>query len=205
MTSILYFTLGFSGSFFGTIPLGPINLSVVDTTLKEGVKSAMALSIAAAIIEFVYTFFSYHFSAFLTNIFIHNPRIPYCIGVLFFLAGTLLMFKKNKTKPDDSSVSKGNSFCKGLILAILNPLAIPFWLFLIGYYQMHHLIAPNLPRLSLLVLIFVSGAATGKITSLYLFSLASYKISHRLSYISLYMNKVIGVVLIIIGLSQLIS
>lgn len=196
-----YFILGFLGSFIGTIPLGPINLSIVDTTIKKSFQAAMLMALAASIIELIYSFISLHCSVFFIGFLHSNPIITYGIGAIFIILGILLFFKKKKEKAIDDK-KRDTPFIKGLFIAALNPQAIPFWIFVISYYQMNMWLHMEVEDKFLMMFIFVLGAAIGKMACLFLFSYLSVKIEKHLSKISSYMSKVIGVVLIFIGLTQ---
>ena len=73
---------------------------------------------------------------------------------------------------------------------------------MIGYYQMRSYIDMSTADNIVIILYFISGAFIGKIACLGLFAYFSKKIAHRISRISLLMDKIIGVVLFIIGFSQ---
>ena len=160
-----YLLLGFLGSFIGTLPLGPINLSVVDTTLKRSFKSAMYLALAASIIELIYSYISFECSIALMEAIEGNAWIPWLVAGLFIVGGVFFFLKKAKEK-DPEKPPKKDSFLRGLIIAILNPQAIPYWLFVIGYYQAMHWIDLGASSMLELAIFFVVGAAIGKMASL---------------------------------------
>ena len=47
----LVFLLSMLASIVGTLPFGPINLSVVDTTINRSWRAAFHFSVAAALVE----------------------------------------------------------------------------------------------------------------------------------------------------------
>ena len=50
-TPLLYFFVGFFACTLGTIPFGPINLSVVKTTVDHGARRSTEIAIVASLIE----------------------------------------------------------------------------------------------------------------------------------------------------------
>lgn len=200
----IYFLLGFVGSFVGTLPLGPINLSVVKITIRDGLKAALQIILAAVLVELLYSFISLHCTDFIVSQLTDHAYIGYMISVAFIAAGLFLLIKSfptNKSKVGD--LKKNSFFIQGLSIALFNPQAIPFWVFVIGWYKMEHWIP--MQRLGwTAMLVFVIGAALGKLLSLYLFSYLSHRLESKLQRISKYMNKIIGLVLLVIGLSQLV-
>ncbi|MEO0338775.1 MAG: LysE family transporter [Bacteroidota bacterium] len=200
-----YALLGFLGSFFGTIPFGPINLSVVDTTLKDGMRSAMIFALAAAIIEFLYSYLSLTCYWVLNEQIEGNPYVPGIVAIVFIFGGIFFFLKRSKGKGEQEEPKRSASFVKGLVISTLNPQAVPYWIFVISFYKMQHYIDMSTTENIQLILSFVIGAAVGKVACLWAFAALSKRIAHRLTTISLYMNKIIGVVLIVIGLSQVIK
>ena len=200
-----YLTLGFLGSFIGTIPFGPINLSVVDATLKDGIKSAVIFALPAAIIEFVYSYLSLSFYWVLNEEISTSRWIPILVIFIFLIGGFYFFFKKEKPSTDGPEYKRKNNLLKGFIIATLNPQAIPYWIFVIGYYNMRNYVDMTSTEHLDLVLSFVIGAALGKISCLYLYAFFSYRIAHRLGKISALMNKIIGMVLFFIALVQVVQ
>ncbi|GAB5554622.1 MAG: hypothetical protein Sapg2KO_42130 [Saprospiraceae bacterium] len=200
-----YLVLGFLGSFIGTIPFGPINLSVVDATLRDGMKGAIIFAIPAAIVEFAYSYFSLSFYWVLNEQVTTSKWISILVMIVFLLGGLYFFFKKEKPNTDGPEYKRKNNFLKGFIIATLNPQAIPYWIFVIGYYNLKNYVDISCTEHLDLLLSFVLGAALGKMACLYLYALLSNRIAHRLGRISALMNKIIGLVLFFIALVQLIQ
>ncbi len=200
-----YLVLGFLGSFIGTIPFGPINLSVVDATLRDGMKGAIIFAIPAAIVEFAYSYFSLSFYWVLNEQVTTSKWISILVMIVFLLGGLYFFFKKEKPSTDGPEYKRKNNFLKGFIIATLNPQAIPYWIFVIGYYNLKNYVDISCTEHLDLLLSFVLGAALGKMACLYLYALLSNRIAHRLGRISALMNKIIGLVLFFIALVQLIQ
>jgi len=51
MTFFHFILIGFFFSFLGSIPFGPVNLSMVDTTLNKGFKNGLHFATAASLVE----------------------------------------------------------------------------------------------------------------------------------------------------------
>ena len=200
-----YLVLGFLGSFIGTIPFGPINLSVVDTTLKDGMRAAMVFALAAAIIEFIYSYISLSCYWTLNAQIESNKWVPIIVAIIFLLGGLYFFFKKGRGSKEVEEPPKRSNFIKGLIISVLNPQAVPYWIFVISFYQMRDYISMSTTQNLQIILFFVSGAFIGKIACLAAFAYLSKIIAHRISRISLLMDKIIGVVLFIIGISQFVK
>ncbi len=134
------FLISFGISLLGTIPPATINITVMQLSLKRRAKSAIFLSIGAAILDTMYAGLAVKIQTFLSEQ-IEITNYFYLIAALVLI---VLGIVSLKTKPanveveikDDQKVG----FMKGVILGALNPLAMPFWLGVTTYLQLQGLI-----------------------------------------------------------------
>jgi len=117
--------------FLGFLPSGLITLSIVDLTINKGKKAAIKFSFGALIPLFITTFFTLQFYSYLNS-------SEYLIIIDFFSCLIFLLFSVYFfiTKPK----SRGNynytsDFFNGIIVSSMNALIIPFWLFLIPFFE----------------------------------------------------------------------
>jgi threonine/homoserine/homoserine lactone efflux protein len=125
---LIHNLLGFTGSYIGGIPFGPLNLSVVEITLKKDRKAAARFAITASLVEIVEASIAILFGKL---IIVHlEANIWLKLAVIFFFIsfGFFLYSKKKLPVKDDTSKGK-SAFVKGLVVSVLNPQA-----FLIGYF-----------------------------------------------------------------------
>lgn len=203
MNLALYFLIGLFATFIGAIPLGTVNLSVINTTLKQDARTAMKIAMTAGVAEILLTLFALHCSTNVTHFIDDNNWIQFAIAAMLFLAGVLLFFKKQKetnTKPK----SNKSKFFNGFILGLLNPPVLVYWILAISYIDMNALSLNMTTSLSILF-VFFTGVYVGKIGTLYLYSRLSTVIKNHMQNVSLIMNKVIGVLLVFIGLIQTVK
>lgn len=205
------FFLGVIISFLGTLPLGPINLSVVDTTLKSGTKPALFLSIAASLIEILMVFIAVWCSVAFTDLLSFSDWTKWVAVLVLIGLGLFFWLQPNRTKEvktengKDSNLKENrNAFFKGILLALLNPQAVPFWFFVLASLNSAKVIDLSFQKDTLLLWSFLMGTAMGKFLSLWLFAVMSRLVEKRAAYFSPYINKGIGGILILIGGIQLI-
>ena len=196
------FFIGWLASFLGALPFGSINLSVVDTTIKKNLRAGLSFSIAAAVVEILQSFIAVHCNMAISHFFENSTWVPIAIIVLFLGIGLAFMLKKQKPQTPDTNNNKKNSFLKGITIALLNPQALPFWIFVLAYLEKDQMIMITLHQGISFIFLFLLGVAIGKFSALAIFSLLSKYISQRSQFLSLWMNKIIGSVLILIGLAQ---
>jgi threonine/homoserine/homoserine lactone efflux protein len=128
------FVVGFVFSFLGSIPPGTLNVLVLQLGLENKVKIAMRFALAVAIIEYPYAWIAVVFEDLITSspIITRNFQLT---GALVMTAIGLMMVWSAR-KPSVFSVKFSESgFRRGLILSILNPQAIPFWIAVTAYLK----------------------------------------------------------------------
>lgn len=201
------FAIGWIASFLGTLPFGPINLSVVNTTIKKSFKAGLGVALAAALIEIIQSFIAIHCSMVITHFLSESPFIKVLAIGLFIVLGLFFFFKKNKNQKVSTSKKKSdNSFIQGLAIALFNPQAIPFWIFVLTYLETSRMIHLSIQGEELQsVIFFLIGVSIGKLCALILFGLLSKVISKKSTRITLMMNKIIGSILLVIGLVQAVQ
>lgn len=207
MTGVLQlFLVGWLASFLGTLPFGPINLSVVSRTVKESLRAGLWFAFAAAIIEIFQSFIALHCSTFISQYLDSSPWIKWTTATLFILIGLFFILKKEKEKViSEKPTKKDNNFLAGVFISVLNFQAIPFWIFVLTYLDMSHHIRIDASLSLLGIALFLIGVSTGKFAALALFGFASQLVKGRTQQLKYLMNKMIGTILMLIGIFQFIS
>ncbi len=200
MNWLLYFLIGFVATTLGAIPLGTVNLSVINTTIKQNSNSAMKIAMSAGIAEILLTLFALHYSMTIMHIVEAYGWIQYGIAGLLFAAGILLYFKKQKKSSLNSSTRK--KILNGFVLGVFNPPVLVYWMLALSYINMNAISLNMTTPLSVLFL-FLLGVYAGKIGTLYGYSKVSVLIKNKVEHMASAMNQFIGVLLVVIGLFQL--
>lgn len=134
------FFLSFIISLVGTIPPATINITVMQLSLKRKAKTAYFLALGAALIDDVYGALAVRIQIYLSE------QIEFTNFFYLLAAAVLLVLGvfsiRSKTSSSDvkpiDDVKKG--FAKGVVLGILNPLAMPFWLGVTTFLQVNGLV-----------------------------------------------------------------
>lgn len=198
----LIFFLSMLASIAGTLPFGPINLSVVNTTINRSWRAAFHFSIAAALIEIPQSFIAIRFNPMVQQLLQHNVWVKSFVVVFFMGIGLVFFCRKPLKEGEKKAKLKNNDFINGLLVSIANPQAIPFWIFILAFLKSaEYLDISDHPPLYFLCL-FLSGVACGKLLTLLFYAFLSQLIVKRAAFVSQWMNKIIGVILMGIGLVQ---
>nr|WP_297787148.1 LysE family transporter [uncultured Allomuricauda sp.] len=128
---ILFFAT-FSAAFMATVPPGLLNMNAAKVSVEKGKLNGIIFSLGVSSTIMVQAYIAVYISKFLYR----NPEV---IDVLFKIAVAVFAFfaiyffvmaKRNKIQNQalkEVNLSKKNSFFKGVLLAALNLLTIPYY------------------------------------------------------------------------------
>lgn len=115
-------------SFIGSIPPGAINLTVVQLGLENKTRVALRFAIAASLTEYPYAWVAVKFEKLITSTPVILQNIQLAGGIIMIVIGLFNLWPVS-AKPSSYAVKFADSgYRRGLILGILNPLAIPYWI-----------------------------------------------------------------------------
>lgn len=205
MSQILFihFLLGMLASFIGTLPFGTINLSVVSTTVTHGFRAAIVVSVAVALVEILQSFIAFHFSVWIVENITHNLYLKLAVLFLFLAIGLYFLMRKATDGSASPNRFRLPNFLKGITLGLLNPQALPFWVFVIAYFQSTRLIAlDGMDDDPLLLMSFLVGVSLGKLAALTLYAVLSVRMMKKIGAMGLWMNKILGALFLLLALVQ---
>ncbi len=204
---LLYLLLGTFIATLGAIPLGAVNLAVINTSIKENIKKATYIVLAAGIGEVLLAFFALHCSLELSAFFQENQWIQIISIFIFFVAGIYFISFKSTTNNRSTSKKKkllNSKFLTGFSLAILNPPVILYWIIVISLTNKYIFELTAQSSIAKLLLFFL-GIYLGKITTLYFYSRLGSKIANKKEDATTKLWKVVGIVLVVISVFQSIK
>jgi threonine/homoserine/homoserine lactone efflux protein len=189
------FLVGLITSFIGSIPPGTLNILVLQLGLENKLRIAIRFALAVALIEYPYTWIAVEFEQLITSSPVIKENFQLLGASLMTILGIFALWAARK--PSEFSVKFQNSgFRRGLVLSILNPQAIPWWIALTAYLKVQGWILLDTTwRLHAYIL----GTAVGVFILLLLLALAARKISSQFQH-SLALRLLPGVVLLVLGL-----
>jgi threonine/homoserine/homoserine lactone efflux protein len=198
---ITYFIIGILASMVGALPLGASNVAVINTTLKQNAKQAFKIALAAGVSEVILSYYALHCNMFIRDFFNNNMWIQAVIVLLLLVIGSYLFFKKKSERALKKSKLVRSNYTTGFLLGILNPPVLIYWIIAFGIINSNDIMLSLASSLPILFLFFF-GVYLGKIFTLYLYSRFSVFIKSRVQNMSLILNRVTGVLIVIIGLLQ---
>jgi len=160
----LTFFIGVIANALGYIPPGNINLTLVKITINRGFKQAMMFIISFSAVEFFFTLFIMHAAKWLATQVKLDMVIDWIMLVLFTLLGIITWVHRNK--PPKANYSERASIRYGIILGIVNPVQVPFWMITGTYLITHEWIVVG----QIALIIFSVGAAAGAFLALFMYA-----------------------------------
>jgi threonine/homoserine/homoserine lactone efflux protein len=118
---VVHFLFGFAGSFLGGVALGPINLSVMELTLRKSISCATRFIIAASIVELFLAWIAILFGKLIAKSLDEIPEFKLLVIAFFFIIGLVFLFKKDKPKSELPDNINQSSFLNGFLIATANP------------------------------------------------------------------------------------
>ncbi|MEM9932782.1 MAG: LysE family transporter [Bacteroidota bacterium] len=202
---MIHFFFGLVASFLGSIPFGTVNVSVIDTTVRKSFKAGLQIAIAAGLVEMIQSFIAVHCSMFITQYIQDSLYVKFFIIFLLLAIGFYFFTRKGiaDTKAGGKKGFKVSDFTKGAILGLINPQALPFYVFVITWLQAQSLIQIHQDAFN--ILFFLLGTSAGRFLALFLYGYLSSKLSQKLLAVSSTMNKVLGGLFFFLALVQVIQ
>lgn len=186
-------------SFIATLPFGPINLSIIKTTVDHHKAGAVQMSFAAAAVETAQAFLSIWFGVIIAGFLADHASVNLVIAMAFVALAAYVWIHDTHPSLQSRGDAEPSYIKRGLFVALINPQAIPFWIFAVTattrYLGFHYS--------GILLLAYLLGVYVGKVVALYGFILASDYLKTHLDESSRLVNRLLAVVLFLIGLSQL--
>lgn len=195
MIAVLNFLLGFFFSFIGSIPPGTINLTCVQLGLEKKMAIAWRFAAVCAVLEYPYAWIAVEFAEWIISSPVVIENMQLITAIVMTLLGILTLW--SSTRPTKFTARLNDSaYVRGIILSILNPLAIPFWVGTTAYLSSLGWIEFSSP---LQLHSYLVGICAGAFVILMVLTYLAKRIVSQLGSNS-WLNKFPGVVLIALGM-----
>ncbi len=194
---IILFFATYSAAFMATVPPGLLNMNAAKTSVEKGKLNGIIFSLGVVTIIMTQAYIAVLISKFLYR----NPQVidvllKIALGVFaFFAVYFFIAAKKNKVKEIRMiKVSKRNSFFKGMLLATLNLLTIPYYSGLNAMWNASGWIKFEIWD----ILTFVLAAGCGSFTVLYLYTVYFNKLEAKTNRFSKNSNYILSLLMVVL-------
>ncbi|RDY59488.1 LysE family transporter [Flagellimonas nanhaiensis] len=204
MTHILIlFFATFSAAFMATVPPGLLNMNAAKTSVEKGKVNGIIFSLGVSSMIMVQAYVAVLISKFLYN----NPEVidilfKVAIGVFAFFAVYFFVTAKRNKKQQlkEVNLSRKNSFYKGMLLAALNLLTIPYYSGLNAMWNEAGWIKFEAQDITT----FVVAAGTGTFSVLYLYTFYFDKLETKTNRFSKNSNYILSALMLVLLMITLI-
>lgn len=135
MSASINFFTSFILSFAGSIPPGTINLTVVQLGLQDRVRIASRFALAASLIEYPYAWIAVRFEKLITSSPVITENIQILSALVLIVLGLINVWPRKGDNQRYTGRLSQSGYRRGILLGILNPLAIPFWIGMTAYLR----------------------------------------------------------------------
>ena len=200
MNLLVSFIIAFILSALSSLPTGLITLNIMQRAIESSKKAAIMMALGSTLPEFVYTYIAlYGFDFFNDNISI-GQDIQITATIIFFLLAVYFLTKKSE-KPNLTPSKKDDyfNFGRGFLVAAMNILVIPFWIFIALWLQTYGFSFVT----SAEIIFFSIGSALGALLIFLAYAELGHLIFQKLGTIVRYTNKAIGISFLLLGIYQI--
>lgn len=187
--------IGLVFSFVGSIPPGTLNILVLQLGLESKVKTALRFALAVSIIEYPYAWIAVVFEDWITSSPVVLQNFQLTGASVMTVIGALNLWAARKPTAFSEKFQE-SGFVRGLVLSILNPQAIPFWIGITAYLKIEGWIDLST---SLNVHSYVFGTSVGVMLLLTILAFTAQRISSTFQNSKL-VRMVPGIILLALGL-----
>ncbi len=203
---IILFFATFSAAFMATVPPGLLNMNAAKISVEKGKLNGVFFNIGVSIVVMLQAYFAVLISKYL---FRHPEVIDLLLKIAIGVFAIFAVYFFVSAKRDDSHqikmvhASKKNSFFKGLLLAALNLLTIPYYSGVNAMWNASGWIKFEIWDIT----VFILAAGCGTFTVLYLYTIYFNKLetkTHRFSKNSNYILSALMLILLVTTLIRII-
>lgn len=203
METAKFISFVFFAAFAGVVPPGLVNIAVAKIALEKDKRNGVFAAIGAGLMIFIYAFIAILAARYIlrhTNIqmnMLKTGAIVFALLTVYFLVVAL----KNKARPPKKvKESSHRSFAKGFLIAGLNILPIPYFVFIST--QLNSGVID--PYSWTFVFLFALSAGAGTFAILYIYIWVFVKIEKHTEVISRYANYFMAVLMFVLFIITLI-
>ena len=146
---MLIFFITFIISFLGSIHPGPLNLSVIQITLRKNLFLGLLMALGGIIPEIIYGYLAVEGVMIFEKYPIIFQTMKWAVVPILLIMGYLELTKKKKDKNindyafEEIASESWQTISKGFFLSLFNPQLLPFWIVILVNYQNYNLLKIN--------------------------------------------------------------
>jgi threonine/homoserine/homoserine lactone efflux protein len=198
--SVKLFFVAFSISFVGALPIGTLNTNVADYSLNGNFMGAFEFGVAAILVEVVLV----RLALVLLDKLIRLQKLfkllslAACIVILFLAYKSLEAAFHMRSFQDVLPFVGMQPFYSGLVLSLLNPLHLPFWMGWTAVLKSRNVLSSNAAAYN----VYIVAIGTGTCIAFIIYGIAGNYLMNTLKAQHNLINWILGLTLLLTGVVQ---
>ncbi len=202
MVYLLHLFIGFLMAFLGLLTPGLLTMTTIDTSLDRGSKEAVKFSFGVVIPIIIQA----HIALLGAEYLHEHPEVIKSfskIAVFIFWGLSYIFWRQYNRRHvvKKSGINIRNPYLYGLVISLINPMAIPFYFTYSSLLEMQGILKLDEPYVS----VFVLGAIMGAFAILHTYAKHAHRFIHRIQFIAKNFNLILALVMFFLGLSALVN
>ena len=191
------FVFTFGAAFIASLPPGLLNLNAAKTSVEKGKANGVIFGLGVAIAVMMQTYLAVRIAKYISrNQHIVEVLLQIALVVFFVLA--IFFFLKAKKQHKEAFVvteaKKRNSFSKGVFLALINLLAIPYYSGLNTVFHSQGIMTYKIID----EVLYILAAGSGTFLAMYIYVAYFNKMEHKTNAFSKNSNYILSVLMIVL-------
>ena len=196
MDYIIHILLGIFATFVGFLAPGMLNMTAVQIAIEKGVQQSRVFAFGASAIILIQASIALYFSTYLSQ----NPNVIEGLktgGIFVFFALAIFFFMKTRAKLNikEKKDKEKSYFVRGVLMAVMNMLAIPFYLGISTFLGAEGLLKIETSY----SITFVFGALFGAYLLFFTYIAFAKVIVKRANFIAKNINYILSLLFLVLG------
>lgn len=191
------FVFTFGAAFFASLPPGLLNLNAAKTGVEKGKANGVIFGLGVAVAVMLQTYLAVRIAKYISRN-QHFIEVLLQIALVLFFVLAIYFFVKAKKQHREAFVvveaKKRNSFSKGVFLALINLLAIPYYSGLNTVFHTQGLIS----YMIIDEIIFIIAAGSGTFLAMYLYVFYFNRMEHKTNAFSKNSNYILSGLMVLL-------
>ncbi|MDF4203637.1 LysE family transporter [Maribacter sp. SA7] len=174
----ILFVFTFGAAFLASLPPGLLNLNAAKTSVEKGKTNGLIFALGVALAVMLQTYIAVRIAKLISRN-QHVVEILLQLALVIFFVLAIVFFFKGKKQENKPLVlvetKKRNSFSKGIFLALINLLAIPYYSGLNTVFHSQGIMSYRIID----EVLFILAAGSGTFLAMYLYVIYFNKWEHK--------------------------
>ena len=191
------FVFTFGAAFFASLPPGLLNLNAAKTGVEKGKANGVIFGLGVAFAVMMQTYLAVRIAKYISRNQHFIEVLLQVALVLFFILAIYFFIKAKKQHREPFVVveaKKRKSFSKGVFLALINLLAIPFYSGLNTVFHTQELMRYKIAD----EIIFIIAAGSGTFLAMYLYVFYFNRMEHKTNAFSKNSNYILSALMVLL-------